>query len=462
MKVMKFGGSTFKTPEMVNKVVEIIRRDIGETVVVVSALHGQTNEIREYISKIRTEKKEIDNFIKKIREKHNSFAKNTISNNEILQNVLQILDKYILKLERLLYGIAYTEELTPRTTDLILSSAERISVYIMEGILLSQGINAKAYEADKIGILTDGVFCHATADLKGTEKNLRKLILPELKNGMVPIITGFFGCDSEGRTTTFGKNGSDYSAAVIANALNSSVLELWKDVDGFMSADPIIVKNAHTIEKLSYDEAAELAHFGIGLLHPRTVEPVKIKIIPIEIKNIQNPGGKGTRIVKKGYETPNVIKSVVYSTDLAEIKLSAIDAGHRPGVLAMISSLLNESNINIYSITSSQTYLSLLIYKADLPKSIKILDKISTGSIRGIDVQKDIALVCVVGEGAAKSKGLAAKIFTAVANEDVNVKIISAGASEVALHFIIQKNDLKATIKAIHDTFCKVNPGKLN
>ncbi len=456
MKVMKFGGSTFKTPEMLEQVVEIIKKDRGKAVVVVSALHGQTNEIRDYISKIRTEKKEIDGFIKKLRNRHVSFAKSTISDKDILQKVLQILDKYILKLERLLYGVAYTEELTPRTTDLILSSAERLSAFIIEGVLQDREIDAKAYEADRIGIITDGVFCNATANLKETERNLRKIIPPEIKNGVVPVITGFFGCDSEGRTTTFGKNGSDYSAAVIAYAINASSLELWKDVDGFMSADPDIIKNAYTIEKLSYDEAAELAHFGIGLLHPRTVEPVRLKIIPIEIKNILKPGHRGTIIVEKGYKATDIIKSVVYSNELAEIKLSAVGAGYRPGILANVTNVLNESNINIYSISTSQTYLSLLIFKNDLQKCVKVLEKISDSAIKRIDFQKDITLVCVVGEGASQATGLAGKIFTAVAKAGVNVRTISAGASSVASHFIIQKNDLAKTISAIHDMFCKI------
>lgn len=457
MRVSKFGGSTIKTPEMVDSVVEIIKKDIGNNVVVISALHRQTNEIREYISKIRTEKKEIDGFIKNIRNRHVGFSKKTIFDKRILEEVLDKLDRHILKLERLLYGIAYTEELTPRTTDLILSSAERMSAIILEGILTSKNVSAIAYEGDKIGIITDGIFCNATADLKSTEKNLRKLIIPDIENQVIPIITGFIGCDLEGRTTTFGKNGSDYSAAVIANALNASVLELWKDVDGFMSADPKIISNSYTIEKLSYDEAAELAHFGIGLLHPRTVEPVRLKIIPIEIKNILKPNAKGTVILKKGNISPEVIKSIVYSTDLAELRLSAVGGGHRSGILAAISSLLDKSNINIYSLTTSQTYLSLLIFKSDLQKCNKKLDQFKSGIIRRLDFQRDIALVCVVGEGASMATGLAGKIFSALANEDVNVRMISAGASEVASHFIVKKNDLTKTIIALHDTFCTIN-----
>ena len=455
MKVMKFGGSTIKNPKMIKKVGEIIQKEVGKNVVVVSALHGQTNEIREYIKKIRTEKEEIDNFIQKIRQRHEFLAANAIPDKDILKKVLKEVNKHILKLERLLYGVAYTEELTPRTKDLILSSAERMSAYIMEGVLLSTNVKAKAYEADKLGVITDGVFCNATADLEKTEKNLRKILIPKMKKGFIPVITGFFGRDVEGRTTTFGKNGSDYSAAVIAYALHADSLELWKDVDGFMSTDPNMVKNAHTIDKLSYDEAAELAYFGISLLHPRTVEPVKLKDIPIVIKNIQNSKEKGTVIVKKGYKTKNVIKSVVYSTDLVEVKVSGSGAGYRPGVLSAVSDNLGTSNINIYSVTTSQTQLSLLIHKNDLERCLKAMEYIHGGVIESIDFQRNLALVCVVGEGSRTMKGLAGKIFSAVADAGVNVEIISAGASKVASHFIIKRDDLRDTIEAIHTSFCE-------
>ena len=454
MKVLKFGGSTIKDPKMIKKVGEIIRSTYGEAVIVTSALYGQTNEIREYIKNIQTEKEEIDKFIKNIRSRHIDFTNRAIENEGIQNQVINEMEKHILKLERLLYGVTYTEELTPQTTDLILSSGERMSAYLMEGVLRNMEMSAKAFEADQIGIITDGVFCNATADLISTEKVLKKTIMPFFKKGITPVITGFFGCDYEGRCTTFGRNGSDYSAAVIANALNAEVLELWKDVDGFMSADPNIVPNAYTINKLSYNEAAELAHFGISLLHPRTVEPVGIKEIPIVIKNIQAPNNEGTRIVKKGFRTGEVIKSVAYSTDLVELKISSAGGGYRPGVLSAVTSELNNSNINIYSVATSQTQLSILINKSDRQAAKTALEKIETGLIEHIDFQKDIALVCVVGEGAHKTKGLAGKIFSAVANASVNVEVISAGASKVASHFTINKNDLKKTIIAIHDTFC--------
>ncbi|UCE37997.1 MAG: aspartate kinase [Thermoplasmata archaeon] len=455
MKVMKFGGATIKDPKMMKDVGNIIQKEKGKKVVVVSALSGQTNEIREFIAQSRIKRHEVDEFIKKIWKRHTFMVKKTISDKTVLKDILETLNKHILRLERLLYGVVYTEELTPRTKDLILSFGERASAYIMEGMLLSKNVKAKAYEADLAGVVTDGIFLNATADLIKTKENLKKNILPGIQKGTIPVITGFFGCDSKGRTTTFGKNGSDYSAAVIANALNADILELWKDVDGFMSANPSIIENAHTIQRLSYDEAAELAYFGIGLLHPRTVQPAREKDIPIVIKNILKPNKDGTTIEKTGFKTEKVIKSVVYSKDLIEIKVSGAGAGYRPGVLKEVTSTLGDSNINIYSVSTSHTQLSLLIHKNDLSICNEALNGVQGGVIEHIDHLSDIALVCVVGEGSRENRGLAGKIFSAVSKAGVNVEMISAGASSVASHFIIKRIDLKKTISAIHQTFCE-------
>jgi aspartate kinase len=457
MKVMKFGGSTIKTPDLMKKVVEVIRNDEDDKVVVVSALYGQTNEIREYLKTIETDSKDPGPFIAYVLKRHVDMAEKVVSDENILKNIKENIKMHILKLERLLYGVIYTEELTPRTQDLILSSAERMSAYLMEGVLVDNGISAKAYEADKIGMITDGNFLYATANLSQCEINLKENIMPNVSEGIVPVITGFFGCDTQGRTTTFGKNGSDYSASVIAYSLDASSLELYKDVDGFMSADPEIVKNSHPIDLLSYDEAAELAYFGIDIMHPQTMGPVKKKEIPIIIKNIHNTNGSGTIIRNQSKISNSAIKSVAYSTDMVEIKISGSGAGFRHGILSLVSQNLDRNMINIYSVTTSHTHLSLLIHKNDLNSCLESLEDVCGGPIEKINHQSDCALICVVGCGSQNMKGLAGRIFSTVGSLDVNVQTISAGASDVAAHFMVKEKDLAKTISALHSTFCLPN-----
>jgi aspartate kinase len=458
MKVMKFGGSSIKTPKLMKKVAEVVKNEPDKKVIVVSALSGQTNEIREYLKTIETEKKDINSFVSTILLRHKDMAFSVLTNQNILDKVYENLKSQILKLERLLFGVVYTEELTPRTNDLILSSAERMSVYILEGLLLENGISAKAYEADKIGIVTDGVFLCATANLPKCEENLKKILKKPLETGIVPVITGFFGADKNGRTTTFGKNGSDYSAAVCAYALDSDLLELYKDVHGFMSADPNLVLDSYPIKTLSYDEAAELAYFGIDILHPRTVGPAKKKGIPIIIKNINNSNEEGTIIQNQTKSVDQGIKSVVYTTDLAEIRIFGTGAGNTSGILSIVTGILGQKNINIYSVSTSHTHLSILVNKSDLEGSLGALNGICGGPIDKISYSDDIALVCVVGCESRNIKGLSGKLFSAVGEMDVNIDMISAGASDVAAHFIVKAENLIKTVNAIHSTFCTIRP----
>lgn len=454
MKVMKFGGSTIKTPKLMNKVAEVIKNEPDKKVIVLSALFGQTNEIREYLRTIETEKKEISSFVSAIFMRHKDMAFSVIKNMDILDKVNENLKSQILKLERLLFGVAYTEELTPRTNDLILSSAERMSVYIMEGLLLENGVSAKAFEADKIGLVTDGVFLSATANLPKCQENLKETIQNEVDSGIIPVITGFFGADKNGRTTTFGRNGSDYSAAVCAYSLNSDVLELYKDVHGFMSADPNMVFNSYPIESLSYDEAAELAYFGIDILHPRTVGPVKKKNIPIIIKNINYSNEKGTIIRNQTKSVDQGIKGVAYTKDLAEIRVFGTGAGNTSGLLSIVFGILGQKKINIFSVSTSHTHLSLLVNKSELAASLGALNGIVGGPIEKISHSDDIALVCVVGCESRNKMGLSGKLFSAVGESDVNIEMISAGASDVAAHFIVKADNLLKTVNAIHSTFC--------
>ncbi len=240
---------------------------------------------------------------------------------------------------------------------------------------------------------------------------------------------------------------------MIANCLNADALEIWKDVDGFMSVDPKIVKEAVAIDQLSYDEAAELSYFGAQVLHPRTVEPARMKNITILVKNTFRPELKGTMIKPSGVQRAQTIKSISFMKNMAIIKIFGAGAGYKTGVMSEISQKLTDADVNIYSAATSQTCIALLISKNDTARSEKALAKSKRGVVERIEILDDIALLCVVGEGLGYEKGIAARVFTAVANEGVNVMMISAGASFVAYHFTVDKKDLERTIKAIHREF---------
>lgn len=458
LKVLKFGGACLKDRVTFQRVADIVCSAEGERIVVLSAIFGVTNRILGLLNGPLKERDRIDIFIKELKRGHEELAMKTIESKKLIGETLAHIEDKCQRLERLLHGVAYTEELTEKTLDHIQSFGERLSVYLLEGILKEKGLKARALEADQIGLVTDGVFGNATAILPLTEKNLRSNVLPLINEGLVPVITGFFGCDQQGRTTTFGRDGSDYSAAVIANVLDAESLEIWKEVDGFMTADPKIVRGARRIESLSYEEAAELSYFGAKALHPRAVEPAKLKEIPIFVRNIFHPESAGTRISgvaerEEGSSEEEGMRSVSSMTNLAVLRVYGSGAGYKPGTLSSIAGCLGEAKINIYSATTSQTCISLLIDDREAEKAVESLEKIRGGMIEKVEIHKDSALICVVGEELGHAKGLAARVFRCVAEAGVNVEWISAGASMVAYHFMVARKDLNRTVRAVHQEF---------
>ncbi|MBN1677129.1 MAG: aspartate kinase, partial [Candidatus Thermoplasmatota archaeon] len=291
------------------------------------------------------------------------------------------------------------------------------------------------------------------AILDKCEKNMGPTLQSAVKKGMVPVITGFFGITETGHVTTVGRSGTDYTAAVVAHAVDGGPVEIWKEVDGFMSADPKIVKDAFLLERLSYEEAAELAYFGAQVLHPRAVQPARAKGIDIVIKNLYKPESPGTVIGKSRHARQDVIKSVSYLPNVATLKVYDTGAGYKSGFLADITSCLQKANINIFSATTSQTCVAVLIDESDIPAAKRTIKTIIGSVGENFEVNPGIALVCAVGEGFGTTKGVAARVFNAVAAKGVNVDLISAGASTVAYHFTVDRRDLKNTIIAIHQEF---------
>ena len=456
MKVLKFGGSSLKNGEALKRVCRIIAADDEWKVVVASALSGVTEELIQFVSQLRKEE-EVEVFIKSLEEKHVALLKEAVSNEGIRKASCAKVKEKILRLERALYGFCYLEELTPRTKDIVQSLGERLSVVLVAAALQDMGVKAVAVDADELGIITDGVYGAATADLEATRKHVCPKVRAMFDRGETPVVTGFFGRTPEGHVTVFGRNGSDYSASVIANVLNADALEIWKDVDGFMSVDPKIVKEAVPIDTLSYDEAAELSYFGAQVLHPRTVEPARMKNITIFVKNVFKPEVRGTAIQPSGVQRAQTIKSISFMKNMAIIKVYGAGAGYKAGVMSEISSKLTDAGVNIYSAATSQTCIAFLVSKHDLPLAQDALEESKKGVIEKIETVDDIALLCVVGEGLGYEKGIAARVFSAVASEGVSVNMISAGASLVAYHFTVDRKDLERTIKAIHKEFFSEN-----
>lgn len=453
MIVLKFGGTSVGSAPMIERVCSIIAAAPAERVVVISAMSGVTDAILDVLKRVVRDESAIEPFLADLRRRHVEALESGEATPAERERVTAEVEAQLQRFERLLYGIAYTEETTGKTRDLALSFGERLSVRVLAGLLRSRGVKSDALDADEAGILTDGVFGNATPLMPGIEHNLQRSIVTRVRAGVTPVMTGFFGVDASGHVTTFGRGGSDYTASIVAAALKAERLEVWKDVDGFLTADPRVIKEAHVIDEMTYDEAAELASIGAKVLHPRTVEPLRDLHIPIAVRNTAKPEQPGTLITSMASMSRKALRSAATKDGLAILRLYGPGMAYTPGIGERVFTVLSRAKVNVYNMAASQASFALLIGEDDMDRGLKALEGIREGIIAGIEGIPDMTLVCVVGRGIGSTHGTAGKIFTAVGRAGVNIEMISVGASDIALNFVVKRKDRDACVRAVHSEF---------
>jgi len=436
MKVMKFGGSCLDGP--LSKIVDIIESECEAMVVVLSALPGVTDLLHKMTSSWDCA------HILRLREMHIGCARESITNAKLQKRTINELEERL----RLLGGLKDAKD--PRIKEYVVSFGERLSVKILEGTLISRGIDARSFEADDIGVIASRAPRNPKVRLEETGKNLRKLLIPLIKKGKIPIITGYFGRDENGLTTTFGRGGSDYSATAIAYALDADAVEIWKDFR-FMTADPRIVKDARPLERLSYEEASELAHFGAKILHPRTMESAMRKGIPILIKDVRRPHDSGT-VIDCSSASDGAIKSISLKSGLSIVKLYSPGMAYK-ATYARAFDALSAIGINVYAISTSQANLAMLIGEEEADNTMGRLKK--AVEVERIDIMEGVSMICVVGSGMGGRVGVAASVFDAVREVGVNIEMISEGASDAALNFVVKKRFQELAVRSLHDALIR-------
>lgn len=456
---MKFGGTSVGSGPMLQRACEIVAAAPPERVVVISAMNGVTDSILETLPRVQRDEGAIEPFLRTLLERHLTTMRDAGASDAETVRVTREVEALLQRFERLLYGIAYTEELTAKTKDMAVSFGERLCVRVLAGLLRSRGVEAEGVDADEAGMLTDGVFGNASPVMPAISKNLDRTVVGRVRGGVTPILTGFFGCDSAGRVTTFGRGGSDYAASIVAAALHASRLEIWKDVDGFLTADPRIIKDAQPIDEMTYDEAAELSYTGAKVLHPRTVEPLKELNIPIVVRNTGSPALQGTVISATAPVSRKNLRSAAVKEKLAIVRIYGPGMGYTPGVGEKVFTALGRNKVNVYNMAASQASFALLIDSDQLDRAMKAIQGLNDPIIQSVEGITDMCLVCIVGVGIGATHGTAGKIFTAVGRAGVNVDMISVGASDIALNFVIRRKDRDACIKAIHSEFLYERPG---
>lgn len=463
MVVMKFGGSSLKNTESMHEICGIIRKNsFSKRVVVQSAVNGITNLLIQSMAKALESESTIGESVQEIRGKHEPLIRDGLKNAGIRKASVETLDGQIAKLKKLLQGVSYTGEATQRTRDHILSLGERMAVHVMAACLKDMGVSAEAVESDQIGMVSRGEWGQGTVDKHKARKGIPKSLHPLLHAGTIPIVTGFFGQTEEGEPITFGRGGSDYSAAILADALETERLEIWKDVDGFLSGSPEMVKGGQLLSNLSYDEAAELAYFGAKILHPRTVEPLLERKIPIVIRNTFNPDGVGTWIGAEKYVRDGIVKSVTFDRNVAMLRVHGADVGYSVGLLGGLVNQLSGARVNIRSVMTSQTCINILLDRDDLQTGHTLIRSLSLEDADVVEAVENITLVAIVGEGLSEAEGLVAKAIRALSQANIHGEMIISGASKVAAYFIVPEAQLKKAVYAVHEAFFGLIPEAKN
>jgi len=449
--VLKIGGSGLRRSADLQRVLKVIQSYSKPVVIVVSAFYGLTDHLEKMLYRTRTQGDHIPWLSDFLQDLKQHILESNIRDAALRREIGDKLSERVSTLERYLTGVYYIGDIPPFVEDLVLSYGERLSSLLLSEYLKHEGIACREILPEDMGLTSDGEFRNASVDLKASAEPVRKALSEEV----CYVVPGFYAVSPEKRVTLLGRGGSDYSAAAIARCINARSLDIWKDVKGFMSADPKIVQNALHVEKLSYTEAAELAYFGARILHPRTVEPLMDSGIPIRIFNIEDPDHyhspyttvSANGVVRKG----QILKSVTYSDDFAILKLKGPGVGAKPGILARSTTELDHQGINIKSVITSQTSINFLLDKKDISRANQALHHLNLHAVSSIELRQDLCLIAVVGEGMLEQHGIAALIFSAVSRRNINIRLISVGASQVAAYFIIDSEDKNNTLMAIHE-----------
>ncbi len=450
--VVKFGGSNLRSNDEIHRIVKVVKNYNQPLIIVVSAFYGVTNFLVEALDKARHDEGIAVKTVQYLFDLKIGSLKHFIEDELLRAETVYLIQDQLDELKNLLRGIALTGDASKALEDHVLSYGERLSSIFLNGILRSQGIESRSVLPETIGLITDGEFGNASADFHLSTVHVRESLNEEL----VYVVPGFYGVSQDNKTTLFGRGGSDYSAAAIARCVGASSLDIWKDVNGFLSSDPKLVDSPVLIEKLSYNEAAELAYFGAKILHPRTVEPLTDPHIPIRIFNIYGTLDvikPLTVISREKFVQTGVVKSVTFSDDFGLLKLKGPGVGLKPGILAKVTTALHLAGINISSVLTSQISINILLAKKDLQNAYALVSAIELSAVGKLQIEDNISIVAAVGHGITDNYGIAARIFTALASEGINVLMSCSGASPIVSYYLVQTNDRTPAVKAIHREF---------
>ena len=457
--VMKFGGTSVGSAERIKIAARLSAEQHAQrpVVIVVSAMSKVTDLLLDTLRKAEAgDQAAIEANLAALTERHIQACRELLPA-ERQGSAIESLLALIAEFSRIAHGMLLLRERPPRSVDQALAIGERLSAFLIAEYLETQGIAAQAVNA-ATAIATDAVFGNATPLLEPTRERVAKVLRPLLDQRTLPVVTGFNASTLDGQPTTLGRGGSDFSASILAAVLDAEELWIWTDVDGIMSADPRLVKNARVLPEITYAEAAELAYNGAKVLHPRTLAPLAERRIPVWSKNSFAPDKPGTRIVPEIHAARGP-RAVTSMTDIAMVSIepaSAAISGTK--VMAEALEALDRGGVEMMVVTSSSYTQSFcfLVRQSELDRARQYLEEslaleLAHGYLHPIKIDREVGLLAVVGEGMRGTPGLAGRIFTAVSQRKINIIVIAQGSSELTIAIVVHRNDLEQAVQAIHE-----------
>jgi len=459
--VMKFGGTSVGSPEamaMAVKIVQDTQRDWPRLVVVTSALSGVTDLLLKSATQAaQGDNQTFSNVAETLRQKHSAIATTMLPDARLRQEVTAKIERLAAEFGSLCQAIYVLGEATPRALDAVAAMGERMCIRLLAGCLRSGGTAAEAIEASRL-IVTDDKFQSAHPDFAATTRQTRQVLLPLLDKQVVPVVTGFLGATPAGVTTTLGRGGSDYSAAILGAALTASEVWIWTDVDGVMTADPRLVPGAATIPELTYKEVSELAYFGAKVLHPKTIRPVIDAGIGLRVCNTFNPSHPGTRLVADhSLPSDGVIKAVTAIRGLQLITVEGRGMLGVPGVAARTFGAVaaTGTSVPLISQASSEQSICFAVPSEASAMVIAAVEKALAYEIAENDIDRvwatdEMVIITVVGAGMRNTPGVSGRVFSVLGQHHLNVVAIAQGSSEVSISMMLDAADTKQAVNTLH------------
>ncbi len=444
------------------QVVSIIRADSRRdpnTVVVTSAMRGVTDLlINSARAAAAGDRQPYRDARLALMGRHHDAAEVLVSDLEEMSHLQAATDERVREFERLCMAVSILGELTDRGLAVISGLGERLLAPVLAAALRTQGVLTEFVDAGEL-IVTDDNYASAAPDMIATRTATRARLLPLLEKGIVPVVTGFVAATPGGAPTVLGRGGSDYSAAILGAALDADEIQIWTDVDGVLTADPRIVPEARSLHELTYSEAAELAYFGAKVLHPKTMLPAIDRGIPISVRNTFNPTFPGTRVVAQANNGGGV-KALTVIRGLTLVTVAGRGMMGVPGIAARTFAAVAARGANVLMISqaSSEQSICFIVPEADAPGVVSALeaafaDELRRREIDGVSFVRDVVIVAVVGEGIRKTPGIAARLFGALGDRDVNVVAVAQGSSEANMSLVLATDDGDAAVRYIHAAF---------